>query len=287
MPEIQRLIFHDISQLDKFGRGRFDITLAERGVFVQGKPACLGRTRVTKNHQKVSCAISEEMWNPVGSGILSSELPDLETFTMRLETWLSSGCAPPVASTKARTQSQTWNCCENVLVTWHPKNMIKDLNLNKFLWFFEGDSRSLNFRHQAPSNSTQPRVVLVLECPIIVGKQQPGAWIRSGCQGPRVWRSIFPRLVAMKLQFPTYCLFCWGISPELILNGFWLNGFLVVEFVEEQSLYILLRHHCLVLNANGMKASTEHPYMQGDNHIGYLCADTLSDHKTYLVACAR
>ena len=35
--------------------------------------------------------------------------------------------------------------------------MIKDLNLNKFLWFFEGDSRSLNFRHQAPSNSTQPK----------------------------------------------------------------------------------------------------------------------------------
>lgn len=52
MPEIQRLIFHDISQLDKIGRGRFDITLAERGVFVQGKPLCLSRTRVTKNHQK-------------------------------------------------------------------------------------------------------------------------------------------------------------------------------------------------------------------------------------------
>ena len=52
MPEIQRLISHDISQRDKIGRGRFDITLAERGVFVQGKPLCLSRTRVTKNHQK-------------------------------------------------------------------------------------------------------------------------------------------------------------------------------------------------------------------------------------------
>ena len=130
---------------------------------------------------------------------------------------LSSGCAPRAASTKARTQSQTWNCCENVLVTWHPKNMIKDLNLNKFLWFFEGGFRSLNFRHQAPSNFAAKGGTCA-GVPNQCGKA--AAWsldtFRVGGSKGLKGRSIFPRLVAMKLQFPTYCLFCWGISPELI-----------------------------------------------------------------------
>ena len=212
---------------------------------------------------KISCAISEEMWNPVGSGILSSELPDLETFTMRL----SSGCAPRAASTKARTKSQTWNCCENVLVTWHPKNMINDLNLNKFLWFFEGDSRSLNFRHQAPSNSTQPKGGTCAGVPNQRGKAAAWSLDTFRVPGSKGLKVDFPKTCGNEVAVSNVLFVLLGYHP--CLSGFWLNGFLIVEFVEEQSLYILLRHHCLVLNANGMKASTEHPYMQGDNHIEY------------------
>ena len=76
------------------------------------------------------------------------------------------------------------------------------------------------------------------------------------------------------------------ITGELILSGygilnvffFWLSNLLM------SSLSILLRHHCLVLNADGKKASSQHPYMQGDNYIEYLCTATLFDHKTDLVA---
>lgn len=189
-------------------------------------------------HQKsplVSCAISEEMWNPVGSGILSSELPDLETFTMRL----SSGCAPRAASTKARTQSQTWNCCKNVLVTWHPKNTINHVNLNKFLWSFEGGFRSLNFRHQAPSNFAQPKGGTCAGVPNQCGKAAAWSLDTFRVQGSEgrfsqdlwQWSCSFQRTVCSvggyhpslfwmdfdwmafwlsNLSRSSLCIFCWG-----------------------------------------------------------------------------
>ena len=174
------------------------------------------------------------MWNPVGSDILSSELPDSETFTMRLETWLSSGCAPRAASTKARTQSQTWSCCENVLVTWAPKNMLKDLNLNNFCSCLKEVSGLSISVKSSPKKITQPKGGTCPGVPNHCGKA--AAWSLDLFTQRSKGLKVAYKRIAQWILFPTYR---FVLSGDIIRAYFeWFCFFFwVVEFVDEQSFY--------------------------------------------------
>ena len=148
-----------ISQLDTIGRGRFDITLAERGVFVQGKLVCLGRT-VTKKHLLYPYPYPlhflrrcEIPWAVI-SLVLSSQ-----TRRLHDETWwdltfirMCSTCCFYQSKNPIANLELLRKCTGDL----GSQKYDKRLESQQFLWLFEGGFRSLNFS-QVQTIFTQPK----------------------------------------------------------------------------------------------------------------------------------
>ena len=93
--------------------------------------------------------------------------------------------------------------------------MIKDLNLNKFLWFFEGGFRSLNFRHQAPSNFTAKGGTCA-GVPNQRGKAAAWSLDTFRVPGSKGLKVDFPKTCGNEVAVSNVLFVLLGISPVLI-----------------------------------------------------------------------